>query len=152
MMLVLLIIFLAIVAIVLCLNLNKKQQIKQLMEVQKCWNNGAIKILSNFWRTLECVISWYKGNNIRWIYFLLTQKQLSGLFCGKSVFTGINLQLALFFNKVVGFQPATLLKKWIRHRSLPVNFANFPRASTLKIIFKRLPISIHSAKPNTILA
>ena len=31
----------------------------------------------------------------------------------------------LFFNKVVGWRPATLLKNRLQHRCFPVNFANF---------------------------
>ena len=31
---------------------------------------------------------------------------------------------SFFFNKVAGLRPATLLKKTLRHRSFPMNFAN----------------------------
>ena len=34
---------------------------------------------------------------------------------------------SLFFNKVAGFRPATLLKKRLWHRCFPVNFAKFLR-------------------------
>ena len=42
-------------------------------------------------------------------------------------FTGKNLCQSLFFNKVAGLRPATLLKKWLWHRFFPVNFAKFLR-------------------------
>ena len=40
----------------------------------------------------------------------------------------------LVFNKVVGLRPATLLKKRVWHRCLPVNFAKF-----LRTFFSRTP-------------
>ena len=33
----------------------------------------------------------------------------------------------VFFNKVAGLRPATLLKNTLWHRCFPVNFAKFPR-------------------------
>ena len=42
-------------------------------------------------------------------------------------FTGKHLCQSLFFNKVVGPRPATLLKKRLWHRCFPVNFVKFPR-------------------------
>ena len=57
-------------------------------------------------------ILWLKMTSLAYlISFLSTQKQPSGLLCGKSVFTGKRLRWDLFLNKVTGFQPATLLKK-----------------------------------------
>ena len=38
----------------------------------------------------------------------------------------------LFFNKVEGFRPATLLKKRLWHKCFPVHFAKFLRAPLLK--------------------
>ena len=43
-------------------------------------------------------------------------------------FTGKHLCQSLFFNKVAGLRPATLLKKRLWHRCFPVNFAKFLRA------------------------
>ena len=40
-------------------------------------------------------------------------------------FTGQLLCQSLFFNKVAGLSLATLLKKRLRHRCFPVNFAEF---------------------------
>ena len=42
-------------------------------------------------------------------------------------FRGKHLCQVLFFNKVAGPEPATLLKKRLRHRCFPVNFAKFLR-------------------------
>ena len=55
------------------------------------------------------------------------------VFCEKGVlrnfanFTGKHLCQSLFFNKVAGPGPATLLKKRLQHRCFPVNFAKFLR-------------------------
>ena len=55
------------------------------------------------------------------------------VFCKKGVlrniakFTGKHLCQSLFFNKVAGLRPATLLKKRLWHRCFPVNFAIFLR-------------------------
>ena len=46
--------------------------------------------------------------------------------------TGKHLCQSLFFNKVAGLRPATLLKKRLLHRCFPVNFAKF-----LKIPFSQ---------------
>ena len=60
------------------------------------------------------------------------------LFCKKGVlrnfakFTGKHLCQGLFFNKVAGLRPATLLKKRLWHRCFSVNFAKFLRAPFLK--------------------
>ena len=40
-------------------------------------------------------------------------------------FTGKHLCQSLFFNKVAGLRPATLLKKRLWHRCFPVNFVKF---------------------------
>ena len=53
------------------------------------------------------------------------------VFCKKGAlrnfakFTGKHLCQSLFFNKVAGLRPATLLKKRLWHRYFPVNFAKF---------------------------
>ena len=42
-------------------------------------------------------------------------------------FTGKYLCQSLFFNKVAGLRPATLLKKRLWHKCSPMNFAKFLR-------------------------
>ena len=55
------------------------------------------------------------------------------MFCKKGVlgnstkFTGKHLCQSLFFNKVAGLRPATLLKKRLWQRCFPVNFLKFLR-------------------------
>ena len=55
------------------------------------------------------------------------------VFCEKVVprnfpkFTGKHVCQSLFFNKVVGLRPGTLLKKRLWHRCFPVNFVEFLR-------------------------
>ena len=67
----------------------------------------------------------------------LYQKQPPEMFCNKGVlrnfakFTGKHLCQSIFFNKVAGLRPATLLKKKLWHRCFPVNFAKFLRTPFL---------------------
>ena len=44
-------------------------------------------------------------------------------------FTGKHLYRSLFFNRVAGLRPATLLRKKIWHKCFPVNFAKFSRTA-----------------------
>ena len=44
-------------------------------------------------------------------------------------FTGKHLCQSLFFDKIAGLRPATLLKKRLWHRRFPLNFAKFLRAT-----------------------
>ena len=53
-------------------------------------------------------------------------------------FTGKHLCQSLFFNKVAGLRPATLLKRRLWHRCFPVNFAKFLRRPVLQNTFGRL--------------
>ena len=46
-------------------------------------------------------------------------------------FKGKHLCQSLFFNKVTGVRTATLLKKRLRHRFFPMNFAKFLRTPFL---------------------
>ena len=47
-------------------------------------------------------------------------------------FTRKHLCESLFFNKVAGLRPATLLKKRIWHKCFPMSFAKFQRALFLQ--------------------
>ena len=59
------------------------------------------------------------------------QKQSPGVFCKKDVLKNFakltEKHLCLFFNKVAGFRPPTILRKNLWHRCFPVNFAKFLR-------------------------
>ena len=46
-------------------------------------------------------------------------------------FTETHLYQSLFVNEVAGIQPAALLKKRLRQKFFPVNFAKFLRTPTL---------------------
>ena len=52
-------------------------------------------------------------------------------------FTGKQLYQSLFFNKVADLILLTLLKRRLRHRYFPKNFARFLRAPSDKAIMKR---------------
>ena len=56
-------------------------------------------------------------------------------------FTGKHLCQSLFFNKVVGLRPATLLKKRLWHRCFPVNFAKSLRTPFLQNMSGQLLLS-----------
>ena len=70
------------------------------------------------------------------------------MFCKKGVvrnftkFTGKHLCQSLFFNKVAGLSPATLLKKRLWHRCFPLNFAKFLRTLCLQNTSDRLLLPI----------
>ena len=57
-------------------------------------------------------------------------------------FTGKHLCHSLFFNKVAGLRPTTLLKKRLWHRCFLVNFAKFLRAPFLHNTYGRLLLII----------
>ena len=64
---------------------------------------------------------------------LLYRSSRPEVFCKKCVlensakFTELHLCQSLFFNKVAGLRPATLLKKRLWDRCFPVNFVKFLR-------------------------
>ena len=68
-----------------------------------------------------------------WLCSFFFRKSHAEVFCKKSVlrnlarFTGKHLRQILFFNKVAGLRPVTLLKKKFWHSYFPVNFAKFLR-------------------------
>ena len=72
----------------------------------------------------------------------LYRSSLSEVFCKKGVlrnftkFTVKHMCQSLFFNKVAGLRPATLLKKRLWHRCFPVNFVKFLRT----FFFHRTPL------------
>ena len=81
---------------------------------------------------------------LMWQTFLSVQKQPPEVFYKEGVlrifarFTGKHLYRSLFFNKVAGLRPATLLKKRLWRRCFPVNFTNFLRVPSLQNISGRL--------------
>ena len=79
------------------------------------------------------------------------------MFCKKGVlrnfakFTGKYLCQSLFFNKVAGLRPATLLKKRLWHRCLPVNFGKFLRTPFLIEQLWWLLLSSHHKQANNLI-
>ena len=53
-------------------------------------------------------------------------------------FTGKHLFQSLFFNKVAGLRPATLVKKRLWHKYFPINFPKPLRTPILKNVCERL--------------
>ena len=60
-------------------------------------------------------------------------------------FTGKHLCQGLFFNKLAGMKAATLLKKKLRHRCFPANFAKFLRTAYLQKTSGRLLLTLFVA-------
>ena len=69
-----------------------------------------------------------------------------GVLRNSTKFTGKHLCQRLFFNKVAGLRPATLLKKSLWHRCFPVNFVEFLRTPFLQNTSGRLLLYISSSK------
>ena len=65
-------------------------------------------------------------------------------------FTGKHLCQSLFFNKVAGLRPATLLKKRLWHKCFPVNFVKFLRTPFFKehLWWLLLVVFVVLEKPN----
>ena len=55
-----------------------------------------------------------------------------------AIFTGKRLCWSLYFNENAGLQSCNFIKKRLRHRCFPVNYAKFLRAPVLKNISERL--------------
>ena len=67
---------------------------------------------------------------------------LKGVLWNFSKFTGKHLRQSLFFNKVAGLRPATLLKKRPCRRCFPVSFVEFPRTPFLQNTSGRLLLDL----------
>ena len=68
-----------------------------------------------------------------------------------SKFTGKHLCQRLFFNKIAGLRPVTLLKKRPWHRGFPVNFEEFPRIPVLQNTSWRLLLVSWKMSKETVL-
>ena len=97
------------------------------------WNTFSWNLLqglwqSSLWNLFICLAG----------ITLIFRSILLEVFCEKSVlkrfakFIGKHFCQSLFFNKVAGLRPATLLKKRLWYRYFPVNFAKFLRISFFK--------------------
>ena len=67
-----------------------------------------------------------------------------GVLGNSSKFSGKHKCQSLFFNKVAGLRPATLLKKRLWHRCFPVNFAKFLRTRFLQNTYGWVLLQKHS--------
>ena len=93
--------------------------------------------LSWVWNSAMFPIMFYKLFNANSTIFLFVRSSHQEVFCKKGVLrnfeklTKKHLRGSLFFDKVAGLRPATLLKKRLWHRCFPVNFVKFLRTSFL---------------------
>ena len=115
----------------LCFSVSKNQLIIINKYAYICSEVGQIKFIT---------VTQMKQLNERmfYIYKINEQKQPPEVFYKKGVlrnftnFIGKHLRQSLFFNKVAGLSPATLLKKSLWHRCFPVNFEKFLRTPFLQ--------------------
>ena len=85
-------------------------------------------------------------NHVQLQKVLITKDRISHQICSvrKCVlrnfakFTGKHICQSLFFNKVAGLRPATLLKKRLWYRFFPLNFAKFLKIPFLQNTSSRL--------------
>ena len=100
----------------------------------------SIKCLINF-KKMKCfflLMTLYKATHWNIYQFRSSHRRCSvkkGAFGNFAKFTGKHLCQGLFFNKLAGLIPATLLKKRLRDRCFPVTFAKF-----LTTPFNRMPL------------
>ena len=89
--------------------------------------NSQFALLYEYKRSLARIGSSHRGCSVR--------KGVPGNF---AKFIGKHLCQSLFFNKVAGLRPATVLKKRLWHRRFPVNFAKFIKTPFLQNTSGRL--------------
>ena len=75
-----------------------------------------------------------------------TSSVRKGILRNFAKFTGKHLRQSLFFNKVAGLRPATLLKKRLWRRCFPVNFAKFLKTPFLQNTSGRLLLNDENVK------
>ena len=82
--------------------------------------------------------------------FLSSHQRCSIEKCVLKNFTGKHLCQSIFFNKVTGLRPATLLIRKLWHRYFPMNFVKFLRTRFLQNISERLLLQIKNSIKNFI--
>ena len=91
-------------------------------------------------RSMKCFYIFISGSNA--LGESLTQKQPQEVFYKKRCSQKFRkIHQSLFFNKVAGLRLATLLKKKLWHRSVPVSFTKFLRTPFLQNSSGRLLLS-----------
>ena len=86
--------------------------------------NFIIRNVYNLWRI---VFPWFV--NLRWILWI--SEMIKSILINLTKFTGRCLCQSLFFIKVGGLRPVTLLKKRLWHWCFPVNYAKFVKTPFL---------------------
>ena len=119
----------------------------------KLWDFGSSFEYFYFWHWIVFPRHYLKGKwckgpekpltSFAWRFEIVNlRSSRPDVFCRKDVlknfakFTGKYLCQSLFFNKVAGLRPATLLKKRLWHRCFLVNFAKFLKTP----FFYRIPL------------
>ena len=106
---------------------------------------AVVFILCDNWMTLLFVKAYCYSEIYLTAMFRSTHRRCSvrkGVLRNFAKFTGKHLCQRLFFNKVAGLRPATLLKKSLWHMCFPVNFAKFLRTPFLQNTSGRLLLHV----------
>ena len=92
--------------------------------------------MKKLWKTVQAWFLLFVRPILEWMqkhYLIYEGSSRPEVFCWKGIlkyftkFTGKHLCQSLFFNKIAGLRPATLLKKGLWHRCFLVNFVTFLR-------------------------
>ena len=104
------------------------------------WNSFRLFIVKveQFFVVIVVVLSYQQSKNQILKMSYQRCSMWKGVLRNFTTLTGKRLCQNLFFNKVAGFRPATLLKKRLWHRCFSVNFVRFLRALFLQNTFGRL--------------
>ena len=97
-------------------------------------HSALLRILGDMLLTIQHDLS--NSTILRNSYQMCSMKR--GVFRNFSKFTGTHLCQSPFFSKVEGLRSATLLKKRLWHRCVPMNLANFLRIPFLENTSGRL--------------
>ena len=108
-----------------CILPSFSQNPLELLLAKGLWKfESTISFWKCKWRVVLLVIFLFRSSRPEVFY-------KTGVLRNFTKFTGKHLCQSLFFNKITGLSPATLLKKRLWHRRFPVNFAKFVRTPFL---------------------
>ena len=110
-------------------------ELKGLNVCQGLKSISASAFIVNIERIFNCLTNIFRSSRRRCF-------ERKGFLRNFAKFTGKHLRQSLFFNKVAGLRPATLLKKRLWHRCFPVNFAKFLRTFFTEYLWTTASFSI----------
>ena len=95
---------------------------------EMCFKNSESPLRILTYLDLPCLISTDNSKSFQKLEAVVQRSSVKkGVLKNFAKLPGKRLCQSLFFNKISGLKPATLLKNRLWHRGFPVNFAKFPR-------------------------